>query len=131
MRVLTVRQPWASAIVQGWKDIENRTWETRYRGPLLIHAAAAPPDPADLAPVETMLGRPLNREERAEIMRRSGAGSCGGIVGIVDLVDVVTAHPSPWFVGPVGWVLRNPRPLPFRPCRGRLGLWSTKEATAP
>lgn len=37
--VLSVRQPWAWAIVKGHKRIENRAWPTKHRGPLLIHAA--------------------------------------------------------------------------------------------
>jgi len=38
MRGLTVRQPWAFAIAEGFKTVENRTRRTNYRGPLLIHA---------------------------------------------------------------------------------------------
>jgi hypothetical protein len=38
MKTLTVRQPWASLIVTGAKDVENRSWPTSYRGTLLIHA---------------------------------------------------------------------------------------------
>lgn len=38
MRGLTIRQPWASCIVEKGKRVENRTWSTDYRGPLLIHA---------------------------------------------------------------------------------------------
>lgn len=38
MRTLTVKQPWASLIVMGIKDVENRTWTTPYRGRILIHA---------------------------------------------------------------------------------------------
>ena len=38
MKTLSVRQPWAWLIVYGGKDIENRSWRTPYRGPLLIHA---------------------------------------------------------------------------------------------
>ena len=38
MRCLTVRQPWAWAIVAGLKSIENRSRRTTHRGPLLIHA---------------------------------------------------------------------------------------------
>jgi hypothetical protein len=41
MKILSVRQPWAALIVSGHKDIENRTWSTRYRGPVLIHASQA------------------------------------------------------------------------------------------
>lgn len=39
MKTLTIKQPWASLIIDGYKDIENRTWKTSYRGDLLIHAA--------------------------------------------------------------------------------------------
>ena len=37
-RALSIRQPWAWLILNGYKDLENRTWRTDYRGPLLIHA---------------------------------------------------------------------------------------------
>ena len=40
MKALTIKQPWASLIAHGVKDIENRTWKTKYRGKILIHAAA-------------------------------------------------------------------------------------------
>ena len=40
MRAITIRQPWAELIVRGDKDVENRSWRTRHRGPLLIHAGA-------------------------------------------------------------------------------------------
>lgn len=39
MKVLSIRQPWASLIVKGCKDVENRTWKTDYRGPIAIHAS--------------------------------------------------------------------------------------------
>lgn len=38
MKVLSIRQPWASLIVDRVKDIENRTWETPFRGDFLVHA---------------------------------------------------------------------------------------------
>lgn len=38
MKVLTIKQPWASLIVQGYKRFEFRSWQTKYRGDLLIHA---------------------------------------------------------------------------------------------
>jgi hypothetical protein len=40
MKVLTLTQPWATLIAIGAKRIETRSWETLYRGPLAIHAAA-------------------------------------------------------------------------------------------
>lgn len=38
MKVITVKQPWASLIAEGYKEYEFRTWRTKYRGDLLIHA---------------------------------------------------------------------------------------------
>lgn len=39
MRGLTIRQPWAATITYADKRVENRTWPTSYRGPVLIHAS--------------------------------------------------------------------------------------------
>ena len=39
MKALSIRQPWATLILHGQKDIENRSWATRQRGQVLIHAS--------------------------------------------------------------------------------------------
>ena len=38
MKVLTIKQPWATLIAEGYKQYEFRTWNTKYRGDILIHA---------------------------------------------------------------------------------------------
>lgn len=38
MKVITIRQPWATLIAEGYKEYEFRTWKTNYRGDILIHA---------------------------------------------------------------------------------------------
>ncbi|MCI9063487.1 MAG: ASCH domain-containing protein [Clostridia bacterium] len=38
MKVLTIKQPWATLIAKGYKEYEFRTWKTKYRGDILIHA---------------------------------------------------------------------------------------------
>lgn len=40
-RAISLRQPWAIIVARGFKPIENRCWNTSYRGDFLIHAAAA------------------------------------------------------------------------------------------
>jgi len=40
LRALSLRQPWAWLVTNGSKDIENRSWHTNHRGPLLIHASS-------------------------------------------------------------------------------------------
>ena len=40
MKVLTIREPWASLIVNGYKKYEFRSWKTNYRGKILIHTSS-------------------------------------------------------------------------------------------
>jgi hypothetical protein len=111
MRIIVIRQPWAWLIVNGYKPIENRSWATKYRGPLLIQAAARKPATEDLEYV---------RRKRVKLPENF---DLGGIVGSVQLDDCVSANRSKWFEGPIGWVLSKPRRLPFVPLKGRLGLY--------
>jgi hypothetical protein len=113
MLALSIRQPWSWLIVNGYKDIENRAWSTAYRGPLLIHTGKSPVLAEDIAWLHA---------EFPQIQLPS-VFEYGGIIGQAELVACVELHMSDWFFGPVGWVLCNPKPLPFQPCRGKLGLF--------
>lgn len=124
---LSIRQPWAWLIVNGLKDVENRTWATKVRGPVLIHAG------------KTM----THGDYEACCIFVSGIGhllidikpdwffptfealqsQCGGVVGSAEITKCVAHSESPWFVGDFGFVLDNPKVLPFSPCKGRLGFF--------
>jgi hypothetical protein len=39
VKVLSIWGPWAQLIAYGWKDVENRSWSTSFRGPLAIHCS--------------------------------------------------------------------------------------------
>ena len=120
MKVLTVRQPWAHAIINLGKDVENRVWRTHYRGPLLIHAAAQ---------------RPSNpREMLAEYMRRPPSEEnlrnlpLGAIVGAVELWNCIENSDSRWAdEGEWHWLVQSPRPIKPIECTGRLGLWTLSD----
>ena len=129
--VLSVRQPWAWAIIYGGKDVENRTWSTLYRGRLWIHASGR--EIADDVEFVTELVAKgwRGREETApDALARAvehyrEAGTRGAIIGSVTLVDV-RRYEEPvdvWAHGPFGWLLRDPRPCDPWPMPGRLGLW--------
>ena len=100
---LSIRQPWAHRIIFEGKDIENRDWPTRFRGPVLIHA-----------------GKGVDADDRDDI---SPAMWRGGIVGAAEIVDCVSESTSRWFFGAYGFVLRNPIALEFIPCKGALGFF--------
>lgn len=116
---LTVRQPWAWAIVAGLKDVENRTWSTKRRGLLGIHAGLR----VDSAGFEFL--RSLGIELPAHLPTEA-------LVGAVDLVAIADDSPSPWaFLDCRHWLLDSARMLdrPI-PMRGKMGLFGAPASVA-
>jgi hypothetical protein len=124
MKALSIRQPWAWLIIHGGKDIENRTWSTKLRGRVLVHAAKGMSRPEYDASKIVADTNNVYLPDLENFKR-------GGIVGSVEIVDCVTESNSPWFFGPYGFVLRDPRPLPFVPMKGMLGFFDCKELFEP
>ena len=116
---LSIRQPWAWLIFHTGKDIENRSWTTQFRGRILIHAGKG------MTQMEYEEAELFVLEECRENIKIPPPSQLerGGIVGSVEIVGCVSSSNSPWFCGPYGFVLRNPKALPFRPCKGQLGFF--------
>jgi len=123
---LSVRQPWAWAIVFAGKDIENRSWSCyssnrRFRGRCAIHASAGMTRYEYTEASEFMASVGITCPSPAELAR-------GAIIGTVEVIDGITkrapAASSRWFFGPFGLVLRDPEPLsePL-PVSGQLGFF--------
>lgn len=113
---LSVRQPWAWLIVNGFKDLENRSWPTEFRGRVLIHAGKkyGPDERRDAEVVRLEFGIAI-----PEVLE------LGGIVGSVEIYGCVKESASPWFCdGGYAFLLRNPELLPFRAMRGQLGFFN-------
>lgn len=131
---LSIRQPWAWLIVNGYKPIENRTWRTEKRGRIQIHAGGAMTydEYADARKFAESIRQQLPKEwqdlrwwpEVQDLER-------GGIVGEADLVDCVSSERNPWFTGPYGFVLENARKLPFKACSGALKFFEPAKVTGP
>lgn len=116
-KALTIRQPWAHAIVHLGKDVENRSWRAHYKGPLLIHASAyRERDPRALL-AQHMSAPPSEKS--------LGLLPTGSIIGVADLYDYVEDSNSRWAErGNWHWLLRDVRPIRPVECTGRLGLWT-------
>lgn len=96
-KVLTIRQPWAWAIIHAGKDVENRTWKTNHRGTLLIHAGRK----IDPAGVEFL--------ERSGIEIPPEALEGGTIIGSVQVTDCVLDSTSRWAMEECWhWLLAEP-----------------------
>ena len=122
-KALSIRQPWSWLIVHGLKDVENRSWPTKFRGRVYVHAG-------------------LKNESSPEMVGYIKARcpdlkfplSCyfGGIIGEVDIVDCRFRFGdendnlySKWHeAGMYGFYLANPveyeKPIP---CKGQLGFF--------
>lgn len=150
MKALTLKQPWATLVAIGAKKIETRSWGTKYRGPLAIHASAK----WDHDGMVTFYLKPVR-----EALERAGYGMyperlpVGAIIATCDLIGVDQfgnfvnqRNPMIWgkgkyifeltfeertfgdfSVGRYGWFLANVNHLlaPI-PAKGSLGLWECK-----
>lgn len=139
MKALTVKQPWASLIIHYGKDIENRDWCCTYRGRIAITSSAQHTAEEWLSAWELMAARkckpeglgiphiryPKGKRPKLEsILPNFEAGVILGTVEIVRTVSRLDSPTSPWYQGPYGIVLRDPRPLTTPiPVRGQLGLF--------
>lgn len=154
MKALTIKQPWAWAILRAGKNVENRTWGTVYRGPLLIHSSLkidedALADPRIRAAWLRVTGLPAPSRiipgpgptRLGHEVSLHGDPELGVAAGLATLVDV---HPcgetcADVYCGPWGevdygtwhWILEDPQQLPAPiPVKGRLGLWTVDPALA-
>jgi len=118
MKALSLTQPMAWAIFHG-KDVENRTWPTKFRGRIMVHAS-----------------KKFDWEHYNWIVENGNRLVCfppafkhdfvfGALIGEVDVIDCVRGHTSRWaFPNQYNFVLANATEykIPI-PCRGKLGLF--------
>lgn len=122
MKALTIKEPWASLIVNGYKKYEFRSWKTNYRGKILIHAG--------MSIEKDMLGN--IKDYNIEINK-------GAIIGEADLADCILVNEEfdeelrnideivygNNHINNYAWKLENikkyDKPIPIK---GKLGLWN-------
>jgi activating signal cointegrator 1 len=145
MKVISLLQPWASLVVLGHKKIETRSWDTKYRGPLLIHASAGKKD------IYRQIMVDFHQEFYHLNLPRYQDMPFGAIIGQANLVTTSILCPpykddvAPFGIyyndkgaafsdqelafgdyspGRYGWLLSDPvqfaQPIP---AKGSLGLW--------
>lgn len=129
MKAITIKQPWASFIVHGLKDIENRTWACpkKYIGQrVLIHAGADKTlmntPSSDFMTEYQMDAYEKNRFDFPVLERNLYSV----IIGSVEIVDCVINHPSIWAEqGVWNWVLANPilYEEAIENVKGKLSFW--------
>lgn len=140
MKALSLLQPWATAVVQGHKSWETRSFKTNYRGKLLIHASKKWTKAQDIL---------LRTDPFNKFLKPPYSFPVGMIIGSVDLVDCIPTED--WFemtirekwnttqmldnkgfgnfdAGRFAWHLQNP--VEFKhpvPAPGALGIWNFQQ----
>lgn len=131
MRAITIMNPWAWAILNAGKDVENRTWAFKPGQEIALHA-----------------GKSFD-EYGEDFLRRQGVEPPSGyesgvILGLVTVADVHHANRclsltpsgrgycSPWAMGDqYHWTLTGLHPTYSGiPCRGKQGIWTVPEDIA-
>lgn len=128
MKAISVKQPFATLILSGYKSIETRTWSTAYRGPLLICASKQPHAGSWLCE---------NRElsARQSVMSYPITFPLGAMLCIVDLVDCRPMQQSDElkaccriYPGAWAWELENVRPVFTKHVKGRLSFYDVPDS---
>jgi hypothetical protein len=126
VRALTVKQPWTACIASGHKTTENRTWSTRWRGTLFLHAGRGFDDAAlGLELDATRVWAALREVKRIapHAVERSAVIAIGRVIDCHLAQGCCApwgeARPDVWH-----WALADITPLSEPvPARGGLGLW--------
>jgi hypothetical protein len=118
-KALVLRSPWGPLIADGHKTVETRTWETSYRGPLLI-----------------VLGKGIDRAATSRFIdggprlsRRYPQGHAVAIANLYACVQMAEEHEKAALVkarpGLFAWCLSAVQPIEPFPVKGRLGLFDS------
>jgi len=134
MKTLSIRQPWAWCIVNGYKSLENRSYETKIRGSILIHASKK----FDVA------GYAWIKEKFPLLpLPEIGRFDMGGIVGMTEIIATREANDkdftmklvprySDWRMPAepgkkrIFWLFGSAEELPFLPCKGKLKFFDAE-----
>lgn len=125
MKVLSIKEPWASLIMNGTKKIETRSWKTKYRGEIYIHASLSKAK--------------ITKPEVYELIKDMNF-KCGYIICKCNLVDCIymtdeyvndmkTNHYEEYIcghyeVGRYAWIVENVKVIEPIEAKGKLGLWN-------
>jgi len=122
MKALTICQPYAELILRGEKRIENRTWPTKHRGPMYLHAGKS--------------RAWWNNEPDGKLYPNAQFGAVVGIVNVIDCVPVTDIREGKCYpelresrhtLGPWCWVLADVVSIGPWPWRGAQGLFDIDE----
>lgn len=128
IRLLTVRQPWAWALIHGCKDVENRSHKVSYKGLLAIHAGKADHNTLKRDDWKQFESEYFGKDVFADF--DPSKEPRGAIIGVIEMVDCKPEHQvdsiwcddpgneDGWFAWLVQKPIALPEPIPYRGAQG-------------
>lgn len=129
MKTLTVRQPYAQMIVWGVKHYETRSWSTKYRGGLMIHAGKAWQKAERELCQHPDIQAVLDAHETAanDLVRGAIIGFCNvvDVIPVEDLGEIDRLERQLGFYQPgnYAWLLDGAKTIDPVPAKGSQGFW--------
>ena len=127
MKVLSLKEPWASLIAAGVKSIETRSWQTSYRGELAIHASLAKINTADPQMERLLSLLPERALHQGMVVCRCVLKDCVPMdAAFLQWIDTQPVEKlcGEYAPGRFAWILEQVEPLDTpQPSKGHLGLW--------
>jgi hypothetical protein len=118
MKAISIKQPWASMIIDGMKPVENRSRPWKHKGPVMIHASKS----FDEEGLQHIKDECHSVWAFRHTLFDESRNLTGGFIGSVNMAGCVTEHRSPWFFGPYGYVFKNPKSCDLIPWKGKQGV---------
>ena len=120
MKVLSIKEPWASLIMNGTKKIETRSWKTKYRGEIYIHASLSKAK--------------ITKPEVYELIKDMNIICECNLVDCIYMTDeyvndmkinhyeeYICGH---YEVGRYAWIVEDVKVIEPIEAKGKLGLWN-------
>ena len=126
MKAISIKQPWTFTVLNGLKDVENRTWRPpdSVIGQRVVVHAGKQPDKQVAAWGATRWILSFGVPEADAYHLTWATHPLGALIGEVTITGYVEESDSPWFFGPYGWTLEDPivysKPIPYK---GQLGFF--------
>lgn len=127
MKVISIKEPFATLITNGMKSIETRSWKTNYRGELFIHASG-----------KQLAKEFLTNDYAIDLIKKMDM-NYGNIICRCNLVDCIYMDESfleyikqnpreynvgEYKLGRYAWIIENIEPICPIPAKGKLNIWT-------
>ena len=136
MKAITILQPWASLIACGAKQIETRSWATKYRGPIAIHAGKALPSNDRQIIADTLYEKQQFHLPLGAVIAIADLVDCVKVIGFDKFANSPILDRKEWLlqdakefafgdytIGRYAWILDNVRTIEPVPAKGMQRLW--------